>query len=132
PLPAHTGDDTYLRIYEKIISPIGKAYRPELLLVSAGYDAFIEDPLAGMEVSSAGFAGIVQTILNLAREVCNGKLLFVLEGGYHLKGLQSSVLSSLNELTGHGLPARSPKSSELFEVILHKSKLHFGEFWKVF
>ncbi len=132
PLPAHSSDDTYNLVFDKIIAPIGKSYRPDLILVSAGYDAYVEDPLAGMEVTPAGFAGITQTILSLAQDVCDGKVVFLLEGGYHLKGLQTSVLKTLDELTGHGSPPRSWRPSELFEVIQAKSKANFGSYWKVF
>ncbi len=132
PLPAHSDDDTYNLIFEKLIAPVGRAYHPELLLISAGYDAYVDDPLAGMEVTSAGFAGITRTILSLAQDVCDGKVIFLLEGGYHLKGLQTSVLRTLDELTGHGIPPRSWKACELFEVIQQKSKTNFGPYWNVF
>ena len=132
PLPAHTNDDTYNLVFEKIIAPLGKAYLPDLIIVSAGYDAYIEDPLAGMEVTPVGFAGITRTILSLSQAVCDGKVIFLLEGGYHLKGLQTSVVKTLDELTGHGTPGRSWRSSELFEVIQAKAKANFGPYWKVF
>ena len=87
PLPAGTDDSTYNLIFQQIIDPVGQAYKPDLILVSAGFDAYTEDPVAGMDVSPKGFAGIVKCILNLADKVCQGKVIFALEGGYHLAGL---------------------------------------------
>ena len=124
-------DGCHNLIFAKIIAPIGRLYNPDLIIVSAGYDAYAEDPLAGMDVSPAGFAGITRTIVSLAEEVCNGKIIFVLEGGYHLKGLQACVLKTLDEMTGHTIPAKTWKGSELFEVIRSKSKMHFSPFWKI-
>ena len=132
PLPAHSNDDTFNLVFDKIIAPIGRSYRPDLIIVSAGYDAYVEDPLAGMEVTPLGFAGITRTILSLAQDVCDGRVVFLLEGGYHLQGLQSSVLKTLDELTGQGIPSRAWRSSELFEVIQAKSKANFGPYWNVF
>src|SRR5262245_49441527 len=79
PLPARTGDATYNLIFEKVLVPIAEAYRPDLVLVSAGYDAHVDDPLAGMEVTPDGFSGISQTIVSLAEKLCGGKVVFVLE-----------------------------------------------------
>ncbi len=130
PLPAETEDDTYNLIFEKIIFPIGDAYKPQLVMVSAGYDAYIDDPLAGMNVSPEGFAGITRTIIALAEKVCEGKVIFVLEGGYHLKGLQQCVVKTLDELTGHGSSLPKWKLTSGFETILAKSRSHFGSYWK--
>jgi acetoin utilization deacetylase AcuC-like enzyme len=130
PLPAGTDDSTYNLIFQKIIDPVGQAYKPELILVSAGFDAYTEDPLAGMDVSPKGFAGIARAILNLADRVCDGKVLFALEGGYHLAGLQRCVLHVLDELTGNGHAALAWNTTPRFQSILDTSRSHFGGFWK--
>jgi acetoin utilization deacetylase AcuC-like enzyme len=61
PMPAGMGDPEYLRIFRDVLVPVGLEYRPELVLVSAGFDAHREDPLGGMELSSAGYAAITET-----------------------------------------------------------------------
>jgi acetoin utilization deacetylase AcuC-like enzyme len=130
PLPSRTEDATYKFLFEKVILAIGRTYRPELLLVSAGYDAYVEDPLAGMEVTPDGFCGISQSLVRLGNEVCGGKTIFLLEGGYHLKGLQTSVLRSLDVLTGNAPKARQWETTSDFEAILTKSRRMFSPYWK--
>jgi acetoin utilization deacetylase AcuC-like enzyme len=130
PLPAGTDDATYNLIFERIISPVSQCYKPELILVSAGFDAYREDPLAGMDVSPQGFAGIARTILKLADQICDGKVIFALEGGYHLEGLRSCVLQVLDELTGNGHAVQVWNTTPRFQSVLEASRSHFGRFWK--
>ncbi len=85
------GDEEYLRAFDQRIIPVCRGYRPDLVLVSAGYDAHRLDPLGGMNVTAEGFAGITRSILNVARQACGGKTVCVLEGGYSLEGLAESV-----------------------------------------
>jgi len=130
PLPARTGDATYNLIFEKVVVPVAASYRPDFVLVSAGYDAHIDDPLAGMEVTPNGFAGISRTLVTLAEKLCGGKVVFLLEGGYHLKGLQESALKSLNVLTGQKGQAQSWNRDPTFEAVLEKSRKTLGSYWK--
>jgi acetoin utilization deacetylase AcuC-like enzyme len=130
PLPAESDDSIYNLIFQKIVHPVSQTYKPELILVSAGFDAYTEDPLAGMNVSPKGFAGIARTILNLADQVCDGKVIFALEGGYHLDGLKRCVLHVLDELTGNGHAAPTWNMTPGFQSILETSRSHFGGFWK--
>ena len=130
PLPARTGDATYNLIFEKAVVPIAESYRPDFVLVSAGYDAHIDDPLAGMEVTPNGFGGISQTLVTLAEKLCRGKVVFLLEGGYDLKGLKESALKSLDVLTGDRHQAASWKSDATFEAVLEKSRKVLGSYWR--
>jgi acetoin utilization deacetylase AcuC-like enzyme len=130
PLPARTGDATYNLIFEKAVIPIAESYRPDFVLVSAGYDAHIDDPLAGMEVSTEGFRGICQTLVTLAEKLCGGKVVFLLEGGYDLKGLKESSLKSLDVLTGQRSQAPPWKADVTFETVLEKSRKVLGSYWK--
>ena len=119
-----------LCLYYKIILPVAKAYRPQLMLVSAGFDAYMEDPLAGMRVTPAGFASMARHLKVLADTVCQGRMVLILEGGYHLEGLRESVLRVLDQLCGH--PGSVPPSgrSDLFEAVLASARTHFGNHWK--
>ena len=105
PLPAYCGDNEYKRAYEEILVPVARRFKPQLILVSAGYDNHWADPLSMMQLTVDGFAGIVTTIKSLADELCQGKLLISLEGGYHLKALSCSIRATLEVLLGR---ARSP------------------------
>jgi acetoin utilization deacetylase AcuC-like enzyme len=98
PLPAFCGDDEYRRVHEEVLVPIARRFRPQLILVSAGYDLHWADQLSAMQMTVDGFAGITGIIKGLADELCGGKLLFSLEGGYHLKALAFSIRACLEVL----------------------------------
>jgi acetoin utilization deacetylase AcuC-like enzyme len=101
PLPAGSGDDEYRRAFEQIIVPLTRRFRPELIMVSAGYDPHWKDRLAMMEVSTTGFAEMVRYIKDLAEELCDGKIVITLEGGYDLKALATSVKATFDVLLGN-------------------------------
>ncbi|MGH7378420.1 MAG: histone deacetylase family protein, partial [Candidatus Methylomirabilales bacterium] len=98
PLPPETGDEGYRLLFEEVVVPLAGAFAPDLLLISAGYDAHFADPLSGMLVSAGGF----RTMTELAVEAAGrggGRLAAVLEGGYDLPGLSTSVVATLEVLT---------------------------------
>ncbi len=110
PLPAGQGDDDYAAVVERVLRPVVLGYRPQLLLVSAGFDIARDDPLVGMDVTPAGFARMTEALLALSADCCPGRLVFVLEGGYDLHALSggvSAVLSTLAQGSAAG-PARAP------------------------
>jgi len=100
PLPSGSGDGEYRQVFEQIIMPVTRRFRPELILVSAGYDPHWKDRLAMMEVSTTGFAEMARFIKNLADELCEGKIVLTLEGGYNLKALATSVKATFDVLLG--------------------------------
>ncbi|MBU0482038.1 MAG: histone deacetylase [Proteobacteria bacterium] len=100
PLSGGQSDSSYAAIFNDVLTPIARQYKPEMILVSAGYDIYVEDPLGTMAVSDAGFGYMTRVVRTLADELCGGRLLLTLEGGYNLKGLRDGVLASLGELSG--------------------------------
>ena len=90
PLAAGSGDGEYERAFDELVEPAVRAFEPELVLVSAGFDAHEADPLAGMEVSVAGYGELARRCASLARRVA-----VVLEGGYNLETLPSLVEAAL-------------------------------------
>lgn len=88
PLCAGCGDDTYGEVTERVLIPIVRRYRPDLIVVSLGFDAHWMDPLAQMRLSLDGYGRILQHVMELADELSDGRLLFVLEGGYALPVLE--------------------------------------------
>ncbi|CAN5565723.1 histone deacetylase [soil metagenome] len=100
PMSAGAGDSEYLSAIDSLIIPWVEAYEPELILVSAGYDAHVDDPLAGMRVTDRGFAAIAERIRDLANRVADGRLVAVLEGGYDPDALARSVASTLRVFDG--------------------------------
>ncbi len=101
PLPGGQGDAAYARIFNSVLVPIARQYQPEMIIVSAGFDIFRDDPLGTMNVSIDGFAYMTRLLLNLADELCGGKLLLALEGGYDLAGERDGVMAVLNEMAGN-------------------------------
>jgi len=100
PLPAGCGDEEYLGVFKEIVLPIGEKYKPEWILVSAGFDPHRRDPLGGMDVTEKGFGAMATMLLDLAAEHAGGKIAFLLEGGYDLKALRSSVITVLQRMKG--------------------------------
>lgn len=100
PMRRGQGDGAYLAAFEQIIEPIAKQYAPELILVSAGFDAHARDPLAHMMLSAEGYAAMAERVLRLAEASAGGRVLFVLEGGYDLEGVSQSVRACLDVLCG--------------------------------
>lgn len=129
PLPAGCGDSVYVPLYRDVIVRLVEQYKPQLILVSAGFDAYRHDPLAGMNVSQRGFSEISRVLIDCAGRCCQGKILFVLEGGYDVAGLQLCAGHVLDRLLG--LPAealRIDPASGLQEYY-EKMEGHFSEFW---
>jgi len=100
PISTGCGDFEYITLFERILTPIALDFKPELVLVSAGFDIYMDDPLGGMNVTPEGFAGLTRSIMGIADRCCEGRVVVVLEGGYSLKGLRDSVKAVLKELTG--------------------------------
>ncbi|RMG91096.1 MAG: histone deacetylase [Chloroflexi bacterium] len=101
PLPAFVGDVGYGRILQEIIYPKARTFQPELILVSAGFDAHWQDPLAMAGLSLRGYAEMCRQLVNMADELCNGRILFVLEGGYHHQVLTFGILNLAHALLHH-------------------------------
>ena len=100
PLQPGADDAFYVRVFREILCPVARMFRPEVILVSAGFDIYIGDPLGEMKVTPEGFACLTRILLNLADECCNGRMVIVLEGGYNIQGLTQSVRAVLLELLG--------------------------------
>lgn len=91
PLPPGSGDGEYFAAFDEIILPRLETFAPQFLLLSAGFDAAAADPLAQMEMSTAGFAGITERLLAVANRHAGGRIVSVLEGGYDLDALSAGV-----------------------------------------
>ena len=87
PIPGGHGDETYKRLFAEVVAPAIQRFAPDLLVVSAGFDAHWADPLASMQLSLSGYDWLARECLTLARRLCGGKVIFVMEGGYDLPAL---------------------------------------------
>ena len=104
PLEAGAGDADYDRAMRELVGPVVTAFAPELILLSAGYDAHARDPLGGMRLSTEGYAAMTAHVQRLAANCCDGRLAAVTEGGYDLAALEACLESTLTQLA-HGPPA---------------------------
>ncbi|MGJ3238879.1 MAG: histone deacetylase family protein [Anaerolineae bacterium] len=87
PLRAGHGDSNYVKLFEQVVRPAIMRFQPDLILVSAGFDAHHVDPLASMQLSHTGYAMLIRQLIEMAQAVCGGKIIFVMEGGYDLPAL---------------------------------------------
>jgi len=131
-LPGGCGDAEYAMLLDEVIAPKLRWYRPQLTLVSAGYDAHHADPIDGalMRLSCAGYAALIAGLRDLATELCGGRIVAALEGGYDLTALSWSVRNSIEALLGE-TPAPDPigaapetKAPDLSELIASVKALH--------
>lgn len=134
PLSIEHGDGEYVGIFEKILRPIATQFDPDLVLVSAGFDIYENDPLGGMCVTPTGFAGLMRSILEIAEGCCDGKIVVTLEGGYELGGLRDSVKAVLRELIGESMtPVEeivAQADKDKLDNVVRRVIEHHGRFWK--
>ncbi len=100
PLAAGATDADSDVVYTQVAMPVLRAFRPDLILISAGFDAYMDDPLAGMRVTAPYFGELTRAIAAVADECCDGRVAAITEGGYDLKGLADSLRASMHALEG--------------------------------
>lgn len=98
PLKLGAGDDDFIFFYQKLLKPIAFQYKPEIVLVSAGFDCLADDPLGGLELTLKGLEVIIETLREIADFSANRKILFTLEGGYNLDNLKQGVRTVILKL----------------------------------
>ena len=136
PLASGCGDAEYSAVFHNLVSPLLEAYRPQLILVSAGFDAHEKDPLGGMNLTEDGYEYMVKVLMRSAWLTCAERLILVLEGGYHLGALRNSVKRILYCLSSHD-PCRnlcigSPELTTLtytFRARLRDVLAFAGRYW---
>ena len=129
PVPAATGDDVYVSLVRDVVAPLARRFAPELVLVSAGFDAHVEDPLASCAVTEAGFAAMAALMGEVSDEL-GVPLGCVLEGGYALGALARSVVAVMETLGGGLADAAAPGAAFGEPVALARDALvRLAEFW---
>ncbi len=130
PLPAGCGDPEYEAVFDAVVLPVLAEFRPEIVLVSAGFDAHLRDPLASMRVSSAGFGRIAARVRALADDVCDGRLVLALEGGYDLAALEESIACVAAALAGAASPFEAAEGSEVGSELVSRLRSAHGSEWR--
>jgi acetoin utilization deacetylase AcuC-like enzyme len=104
PLAPGANDDAYLDILDQVILPAANTFRPQIVLISAGFDAHATDPLGGMLVTEQGFGSLARAVVEVAEKHADGRVVAFLEGGYDPQALAKSVVATLAELDGDDAP----------------------------
>jgi acetoin utilization deacetylase AcuC-like enzyme len=136
PLRPGADDALYVRVFRDLLCPVARSFRPELILVSAGFDPYVGDPLGEMKVTPEGFACLTRVLLDLADEWCGGRLVMVLEGGYNVQGLTKCVRAVLLELLGEThvtegtLSRMAGETGEQADRVIGRVREQLAPYWK--
>lgn len=131
PLPPGMADGDYLKAFRELLVPVAESYKPELILVSAGFDAHIRDPIGAMNLSEDGYGDLCGITLELARRFCDGRLALFLEGGYDLQGLEKSVRSCIQVLTGKRPPEISASAQKGGDKAIQIARAAQAPYWSL-
>jgi acetoin utilization deacetylase AcuC-like enzyme len=130
PMPEGSGDSTFIPVYANIISAVLDQYAPQIILVSSGFDGHFRDPIGGLSFTSAGYGAVAAHLIKAAERNCEGKILFVLEGGYNYDALQECARNTLIEMETKCSQAHSVRESPLFAEISRQSAKFVRGQWK--
>ena len=100
PLRAGDGGDAFREAFETVILPRLRAFKPDILVISAGFDAHTRDPLANLNLVEADFTWVTRKLMDIANDTAQGRIVSVLEGGYDLQGLSQSAAAHVTALMG--------------------------------
>jgi acetoin utilization deacetylase AcuC-like enzyme len=119
-----------VEVFNEIVIPVAAKFQPEWILVSAGFDPHRDDPLGGMAVTEKGFGLMASSLLQLAETFAGGKIAFLLEGGYHLGALKSSVATVLQQMKGSNGEGSVPETgAEEIRPLIRKILEFQARYW---
>jgi acetoin utilization deacetylase AcuC-like enzyme len=135
-LPLEVGSivDDYRVAFSEMVVPVLRQYNPELVLVSAGFDAHERDPLGGMRLTSAAFGSMTMELRKVAEECCNGRMVLMTEGGYDLRALSESLEAVIDSLAASSSEPKWPGSgvaSDRGRAAVSAAKRTLAPYWKV-
>ncbi|EEF46048.1 Histone deacetylase, putative [Ricinus communis] len=123
PLPGGSGDVAMRTVFDEVIVPCAQRFKPDIILVSAGYDGHVLDPLASLQFTTGTFYMLASNITQLAKDMCGGRCIFFLEGGYNLDSLSYSVADSFRAFLGEtSLASEFDNPAILYEEPLTRVK----------
>ena len=125
PVPGGTGEPTFLSLIEHVVAPVARQYEPDLILISAGYDAHADDPLGGLRLATSSFGGMAGRMRALGEEL-GAPVGAVLEGGYDLTALAGSVAETMAGLAGGAAPEEAARDPLVDEVAAVQ-----GRYWEL-
>lgn len=131
PVPPMLGDDDYLKIFHTILNPVIEQFNPDFILISAGFDAYHLDPLGGMKITEEGFSKLTRFVLDKSNKYCDGRIAFILEGGYNIQGLWSinkSVFEEILEINKSSID--EPEATPGCEIAIEGALDTYSKYWK--
>ncbi len=137
PLPFRTSDQIYLKAINEVVKPIIRQYRPQFILVSAGLDGHYTDPVGSLSLSALCYQEVHETMVNLASEICDGKLVSILEGGYSLDFVGKIVAAAVAKMgrtfynINDNVPATKERIKKQGEKVLNEVKRVQKAFWNI-
>ncbi|MEM6292013.1 MAG: histone deacetylase [Myxococcota bacterium] len=131
PMESGCTDGDMLRVFDDLIDPVVDQFAPQLILVSAGFDAHREDPLGGQRLTDEGFAAMCGRVQAMARRHAQGRLALLLEGGYAITALARSVAACLEVLAGDTAPPGERQTTAAGERALRNAVSAQQPFWKL-
>jgi acetoin utilization deacetylase AcuC-like enzyme len=131
PMAAGATDADYERAYAKVALPILLKFRPELILISAGFDAHMNDPLGGMRLTAPYFGRLTAAIARIADECCQGRVVAVTEGGYDLAGLAESLRATIGALEGETSFAAPAGPTPRADATIDAVTPHLTKYWQL-
>ena len=131
PMAAGATDADYERAYAALVWPVLRQFEPELILLSAGFDAYQDDPLGGMRLTAGAFERLTSALVAIAAECCGGRLVAVTEGGYDLAGLGECVRAALRglESSAPSLPAPVDGATPRADAVIHAVRPLLAPYW---
>jgi acetoin utilization deacetylase AcuC-like enzyme len=129
PLPSGSTDADYAEAFETVVEPVVRQFAPRAILVSAGQDIHRDDPLGSMLVTEAGFADMARRCVCLARELCEGRLAFVLEGGYDRDATARAVEAVLRAVSDEAAPAIDGDCTERAAAAIARARETQAAYW---
>jgi acetoin utilization deacetylase AcuC-like enzyme len=135
PLPLKTGNQVYLKAFREIVAPITREYKPQFILVSAGFDSHYADPVGRLGLSAQCYETVFDTITNLSSELCEGKLALIFEGGYNVKFVGKLATLALSKISGNQyrlddeVPRSRQRARENGEKVINEVKKVQRSFW---
>ncbi|MCS7097041.1 MAG: histone deacetylase [Candidatus Methanomethylicia archaeon] len=135
PLPPNTTGNVAIKCFNEIIIPIIEEFKPEVILVSAGYDGHWRDKLSDLRFTIETYYFFTRKIVEISREICNGRIVAMLEGGYDLKYTPQSILTTLETLSGYihyDLKIKmKPSEERLAKLLIRKIKNILSRYWSI-
>jgi acetoin utilization deacetylase AcuC-like enzyme len=134
PIEVGATDDDYRIVFTELVVPVLRQFKPNLILVSAGFDAHERDPLAGMRLTSPAFGAMTTELRRVAEECCDGRIAAIVEGGYDLRALAESMRAAIDALDGSSGPARWPQAptpSARGRASVSAARKTLASYWKL-